>query len=783
MVRAWVGRDPAGGSATRTVRKRIEWIPIPEERLNRPSIWTYPSIFLSILTLACTARCQLSVNEQTYILDAVRIDRDIDLTGRLSDPLWTLAHVVGCPFEVTPGENTPAKQPTEVRVLYNSRYLYVGFRCVDSNVAAVRAHVTDRDNNFQDDFVFVGIDPFRNNQRGYEFVVNPLGIQADLMRTANNEDASWDAVWFSKGALNDSGYTVEMAIPFASIRFPSEPTQDWSLMIVRNFPRDSRYQNSWTPTDRNNPCSICMSGTLRGLTGLEATSTVEVLPYAMGYQAGRLNDESDPSSGFSNDRVNGRVGIGAKYVPNSSLWFEGVLNPDFSQVESDATQISVNSPFAIFYPEKRPFFLDGADLFTTQMRQFYSRMINNPLVATKVASKTQHLTIAYIGAEDRNSAFFIPGDEGSYAVQTSEKSFSNIIRGRYDFGTRSFVGALVTGRSFSDAHNFAGSVDWNLSLGETYTLAGQAIIAQTKEINDTTLYDNVRHYGGTRFTKAFDGESYGGTNVTLELRRDARELSFDLSYQDCSPTFQAQNGFITENDFRLGHAEMSYAFYPNGEIVDYGYVFLQGILQSNYEGARKQRWSATGFNLQLKSQTNLNFEYFLYNEELFHDVRFNKINRFETQINSSPNSTIQLNADIAAGKFIYRGDTPTTGKGHTISLAVYLKPTPKIELDLSYARSRLSDAYNGNLLFDGYIARGVAIYQFSGDLFCRLIAQYDRFRSAIDIDPLVSYKLNPFTIFYVGSTHSLSDFGEPFGFRLSSRQYFLKLQYLWSASS
>lgn len=734
------------------------------------------------LLISVSARSQITVNQRNYVIDAVRIDRDLDLTGKLSDPIWKLSNAVGCPFEVDPGENTPARQPTRVRVLYNSRFLYFGFVCVDSNVPSIRAHVTDRDNNFQDDFVFVGIDPFRNNQRAYEFVVNPLGIQADLMRTANNEDPSWDAVWYSKGALNDSGYTVEIAIPFASIRFPSEPTQDWSVMLIRNNPRESRYQNSWTPVNRNDPCSVCMSGTLRGLTGLEATRTIEVLPYAMGYQSGRLNDLSDPASGFSNDRVNGRVGIGGKYAPNSSFWLEGVINPDFSQIESDATQISVNSTFAIFYPEKRPFFQDGADLFTTNLRQFYSRMINNPLFATKIASKTRHLTLAYVGAEDRNSAFFIPGDEGNDAIASSAKSFSNVLRGRYDFGTRSFVGAFLTARDFSDAHNYTGSVDWNLSLGETYTFLGQAIIAHTKELTDTAVYANPNRYGGTRFTKAFDGESYGGTDITIQLRRDARELSFELTYQDCSPTFQAQDGFITENDFRIGQAQTSYAFYPNGGVVDYGNVFLVGLLQSNYEGARKQRWSGAGFNLQLKSQTNVNLIYFLYNEELFHGVRFNKINRAETQINSSPNSAIQISADIALGKFIYRGDIPATGKGHTVSLSVYLKPTPKTELDLSYARSRLSEAYSDHLLFDGYIARVVGIYQFSGDLFCRLIAQYDRFRSVIDIDPLISYKLNPFTIFYAGSSHSLSDFGEPFGVRLATRQYFIKLQYLWSAS-
>ena len=151
---------------------------------------------------------------------------------------------------------------------------------------------------------------------------------------------------------------------------------------------------------------------------------------------------------FDNGKVRGRVGGGVKFSPNPSLFAEAVINPDFSQVESDATQISVNSSYAIYYPEKRPFFLDGADIFNTQLTDFYSRMINNPIGAAKLIEKSDGLTIAYLTASDRNSPFTIAGEEGSASVESSLQSYSNILRAKYDFGTQSFVGALGTARNF-----------------------------------------------------------------------------------------------------------------------------------------------------------------------------------------------------------------------------------------------------------------------------------------------------------------------------------------------
>jgi len=737
-----------------------------------------PAFLIGIIGPSAAKATDSSKNQQNFSINALKIQSDIDLTGKLSDPQWTLAPTVECSHEISPGENTPASQRTFVKMLYNTRFIYFGFICADSAPTAIRAHISDRDNIFSDDFVFVAIDTYEDNQRAFEFVVNPYGIQGDLMRTGNNEDASWDAVWYSKATINDTGYVVEIAVPFKSIHFPSNKLQDWTVMIIRNFPRESRQQFSWTPFDRNDPCSICQGGTLRGLTDLEATGTLEILPYAMGFQSGSLTDAQDPTSTFTNGKVNGRIGGGIKFSPNPSLFAEAVVNPDFSQVESDATQISVNSNYAIYYPEKRPFFLDGADIFNTQLTDFYSRMINNPLGAAKLIEKSKGLTIAYLTASDRSSPFTIAGEEGSSTVESSRQSYSNILRAKYDFGTQSFLGVLGTARNFSDSHNYTGGFDWNLYFDANYSIRGQLLSSNTKEINDPSIFSNTNFFGSTRYTPGFDGQTYNGTALYTQLRRDARNYSCNLTYQDISPTFQAENGFINGNDMRMVDFSHWYDFYPINSLVEQGEVWMESNLQFNYDNARKQRWTITGLYLRFKSQTSVNMFFLPYNEELYHSVHFNKINRCEIQINSAPAAYISVYTDVQLGRFINR-DQALPGYGHNISTTVTLKPTSQLRLDLSYSRSRLSDLATQRLFYDGYIGRFTGIYQFNSDIFFRVIGQYNQFDKAVQIDPLLSYKLNPFTICYAGSSHNLTDFNSPYGFEQTQRQFFIKVQYLW----
>lgn len=718
-------------------------------------------------------------NHRFYRLRAVKIDGVINVDGKLDEEFWGNAEKIELNYEVQITDNSPALQRTIAMTLYNSEYLYFGFICYDSNPKAIRAHITDRDKIWEDDFVILMIDTYGDNQNAYEFAVNPYGIQGDGMRSGNSEDMKFDFVWYSAGLVSDSGWSVEIAIPFKSIRFPKKQSQEWNILIGRNYPRESRYIFSWTPVDKNNPCLMCQSGKLIGLEGISSGSFFELLPYAMSYQTGYLKD-NNPEREFKNERLMERAGIGIKFSPSSETVIEGVFNPDFSQVETDEYKIKVNTTFALYYPEKRPFFLEGMEDFQTPINAFYSRMLNNPLFALKVRRKSDKLSLAYVSSVDQKTPFLIPGEERSSTVSTSLNSFVNSGRLRYDFGSQSFVGLLFTSRNFREAYNYVAGVDWNYFFWESYYFRGQILYTIVKEVNNRDIFSSDRKFGNTNYTATFDGERYSGLGAVVRFMKFTKYHEFEITYRDFSPTFQPQLGFVTRNNARFINIENRFNFYPRGSVVDIWDLFMEFGLQFNYAGARKERWGMVGTRAQLKTQTQLFIGFLPVNEEIFAGRKFTRIHRVFGNLYSTPFKFLSFNVRGKYGRAIYRDpDNPKLGFAKDFSVNLRIKPSEKIEISGWYSKAHLENVETKELLYDGYVSGIVGIYQFNPNLFVRLIAQYDSFDGAIQVFPLLSFKLNPFTIFYIGLTVNMLDFGEQYGVRQTNREIFVKVQYLW----
>ncbi len=566
------------------------------------------SAFFLVLSVFTPSFAFIPADSAKQSLRALRIDGDVELTGTLSDPRWNQAPTAEIRYEIMPGENTPATVRTTVRILYNSDYVYFGFRCEDSDPSSIRAHITDRDKISDDDRVGIILDTYGDFQRSYEFILNPYGIQADLLRTGNNEDDSFDTVWKSAAAINGSGWTAEMALPFKSLRFPSQQEQRWVALFFRIYPRASQYQLSWNPINRNNPCLLCQGGIIEGIVDVQSVSSIDVLPYVVGQQSGSLADVSDPQSAFENGKTKGRVGGSVRYSPNPDLDIEAVINPDFSQVESDATQISVNSTFALNYPEKRPFFLVGSDMYNNQTQSFYSRMLNNPIGAARVLGKSGSFSFAYLAAGDRNTPYIVPGEENSDFISTNLESFSNIARARYDFGGETFLGGMLTTRNTATAHNYVGGVDWNCRFLENYSFTGELFFSDTKEVNDLSLNSDTRMFGNSGHNAAFNGEGFAGTSTLLSFQRGARDWSFSLRYMDRTPTFDAQNGFVPSNDTRMVFMEHDYTFYPNNALIDQWTLSANMGLHFNHEDERKEKWFVPVIGAQFKGQISASLQ-------------------------------------------------------------------------------------------------------------------------------------------------------------------------------
>jgi len=368
---------------------------------------------------------------------------EITIDGVVEDQEWNTAAVASNFSEHNPGDQIQPPVDTKVMVTFDSDNLYVAFICYD-DPASVRASFCKRDNIFQDDNVLICLDTYGDGATAFEIGANPFGIQGDLFfSSGNGEDMSYDLIYQTEGRITDQGWEVEFAIPFSSLRFPDQAEQVWKVDFWRNRSRGVRYQMSWAAYDRDESCWPCQWGTMRGLKDLTPSKGLELLPAIVSHQAGSRTEEGD----FENGKLVTRGSFTAKYGLSSNITLEGTVRPDFSQVESDAAQIDVNSRFALFYPEKRPFFMEGSDLFSTWFNAVYTRSINDPTVAGKITGRSGKTSFAVLSALDRSTVIILPFEENSHFVQNGE-SFSNIFRAKYEIGDQSSIGLVGTDRRY-----------------------------------------------------------------------------------------------------------------------------------------------------------------------------------------------------------------------------------------------------------------------------------------------------------------------------------------------
>lgn len=725
--------------------------------------------------------CLASVNDSIKPeLHAVRIDKPLKLSGKLDDPSWLKAIPVELKFEVSPGENTPARQKTFAMVLYDQQYIYIGFRCLDSLPGSIRANLSDRDKIFGDDYVIATIDTYNNYQRGFEFAVNPYGIQGDLlMMGSGNEDVSYDMVWQSAATKNKEGWTGEMAIPFKSLSFSANASQTWTISLLRNIPRDSRYLCTWTPIDRNNPSYLAQGGKLVGLEGIKPGFSLDFLPYIMTQKTGTKSDISDPASAMNNGSIKARIGAGIQYSPGPNISLNAVINPDFSQIESDADQLSVNTTFALSYPEKRPFFMTGMDLLQTPM--YYSRTINNPLYALKINGKAGKLSYLALAAYDRNSAITVPGEEESNTIQTTNGSYAGVGRARYDLGNENFIGTLFLSRNFKNAHNYVNGLDWNFKFWKNWYFQGELFLSNTKEINDTSLFKSDRQFGSTRHDAGFNGEKYFGTGMHLTLMRQGRNYSFSLTQNNFSPTYQTYNGMFPEVNGKQTNMQHNYSFLPNKKIVQVFGFFTSTNLLYNFDGVFKNLVIQPGFFINMIGQTRINASYMVLNRERFRNVFFEGVNRTQFNIMSTPVKGISLALNGETGKFIYRTLEPVLGKGYNLTSELDLEPVSILKTSFTWTFAKLNDLKDNTEFYKGNILRNITTLQFTKQLFLRNIVQYNTFSKTFSIYPLINFRFNAFTMFCAGMTQDLLNYNQPdYKFVTSGYQYFVKLQYLFS---
>jgi hypothetical protein len=714
-------------------------------------------------------------------MEVARAAGTITIDGELHDAGWEGAARAANFAEHQPGDQVKPPVDTEAFITYDDKQLYVAFACYD-DPQQVRASFTQRDRIWNDDYIILLLDTFAQQNWAYEIAVNPYGIQGDLLWSATGgEDLGYDVVFYSAGKITDHGYQVEMAIPFRSLRFPMQAVQEWRVDFWRNHPREVRGQYSWAAYDRDDPCWPCQWGSVTGIRDVQPGKGLELLPAVVASQAGSREEDGV----FRGEEVEPEFGMSAKFSLSSSTSLEGTYNPDFSQVESDAAQIDVNTTFALFFPERRPFFQEGSDMFNTYFNTVYTRSINQPQYALKIIGRPGHTNIAILSARDENSPVILPFEESSEFAAVG-KTTSNIIRLQRTFGEQSFLGLIGTDRRYDigGSGTLAG-VDGRLRLSQNYHIETQVLASYTVEPNDTTLTADfdTEEFDGGRHTAAFDGESFSGHAIYASFTRNARHWSFDLDYWERSPTFRSDNGFEPRNDQRVGIFWSSYTiWFDDDNVIEWVEPSIDLGRQWNFRDIKKDEWIRANLLTRLKwAQTQFHAQY-LASNELFGGILFENIWEWHFCMNSNPADLLQYGFAVNFGHRIARRDL-LMGDERSYHIWTDLKPWDRLRLETNFDYIESDDTETGESLFAGYVTRTKLSLQLTRELSLRVVLQYDDFEEVWEADPLITYQINPFSIFYVGSTRDYASFAVeengPRDWRLTERTYFFKLQYLF----
>ena len=518
-----------------------------------------------------------------------RFDRPPSIDGKLDDEVWTHAVRLKDFYQTQPGDNIAPSQPTEVLLGYDSKFLYVAFHCFD-DPTKVRANIAKRDDIFNDDYVGMLLDTFNDHRKAYEFDFNPLGIQQDGLwqDPIFNEDFNPDFVMESKGTLTSDGYTVEIAIPFKSLHYEAGKDKLWGVHFYRRITRINNEFDSWMPIDRSYSGWMSQAGHITGLEGISTEHTLELIPSVTVSETGTRKQTLTPAevnSGlldpgrFTNEPIKLDLGLTGKYALNPNITLDFAINPDFAQVEADQVVLTANQRFPIFFPEKRPFFLEGTDIFSTLVSAVNTRSIVDPDVAIKLSGKRGRNSFGILAASDNGpgnlsendrafineSPSFILGESNPSAADVAsvqsrqaellhvrdKNALIGIVRVKRDVATgQSYIGLLGTSYNFAGTNSQLGGFDGLFSLNRQTTFSWQVLGSTT--VNDFFFPDT----GTTRHARE------NGLGYSFDYNRNGKHLVIDLSGIGRTQFFRTAVGFQTRVNYNREGLLVQYTTEP-----------------------------------------------------------------------------------------------------------------------------------------------------------------------------------------------------------------------------
>ncbi len=736
-------------------------------------------------------RASGSVEAPPTTFRALRVEEGFEIDGVLDEPAWERAAAIGMPFEWSPGDNVPAPVETECRVAYDRENLYVGCLARDPEPDAIRAHLADRDTPFQDDHLSFLFDTFGDQRRAFQFRVNPYGVQMDALTGEGFEDFSWDAIWASKGRITDHGYEVEVAIPFESLNFPAtSEVQSWGVILGRSYPRSVRHRMRNVPTDRDDGCLLCQAATLTGLQGMEVGSNVELNPTVTTTRTDAR--ASFGADGLEEGPLDVDPGLNVRWGLTTNLTLDATLNPDFSQVEADVAQLETNRRFALFFPEKRPFFLEGADLFETNAPLVHTRTVVDPIVGAKFTGKSGGNAVGAFVTVDEVNGILFPGSQFSRRTLLDDPGdrsevLTAVARYRRDIGRSSTVGALVTAREGSGYHNRLAAADADVRLSRSWTLGLQAVRSETGYPDSLA----------TAFGQPT--EVFGGNGYQVTLNRFGRNWMLALQALDVDEHLRADAGFLNRVGYRGGSVFGQKVFWGDGDGW-FSRIGLGGGADYTEDGSGRVLERSVFLNPNYRGPLQTTVELELgWSDELFAGRLFS-LARQGVFLRMQPSGSFSLGGHVRTGDQI---DFANARRADVFSASpsVTWKAGKALNLELRHSYERLS--LDGREIFTANLPQARVLYHLSVEAFFRAIVQYrhvsrnpamygspvEEASQALFTQLLFSYELNPRTVLYAGYSDNRAGFTDrPLSgpddrasedLTQTDRTFFLKLGYAW----
>ncbi|HEX4824016.1 MAG TPA: DUF5916 domain-containing protein [Candidatus Polarisedimenticolaceae bacterium] len=756
------------------------------------------AVATAVVALSCGVLRAAAPAEPPYTVKIARATGPIVVDGDLSDAAWKDCAPIDKWWETNPGDNIEPKVRNVGRMTYDDRYLYIGLEFDDPDPKKIRAPYADRDNvDSTTDYGGIILDADYDKKTAILFLANPRGIQYDAINSDANgsEDNAPDWFWDSAAKINDHGWTLEIRIPFSSLRYARKDPQTWGMMLYRNYPRDRRYQMFSVRLPKDSNCFICNEQPLEGLSSLPPGGNWVIAPFGVARQEGAPRDDV-----LGNEMLTPApkydAGVDVKWSPNVSTTVDAAINPDFSQVETDTAQITANERFALFFPEKRPFFLERTDLLATPVQAVYTRTITDPLWglrATGQAGQTSYT--ALVTYDQGGGSVIIPGPNGSNFANQDYESTVAIGRIRQDIG-QSFVSGLFTDREIQGGgYNRVIGPDFQWRPKPSDTLTGQILFSDTltPDVNCAT-------------PPCVAQQSHG---AELLFQHATKHWDAFGNYRDYGNDFRADVGFVPQVGFREQYVEGGYTRWPEKGFVSRQRFFVQGdyVEERNHDLIQKFVIVGTGIDGLANSflQFRLDAEDIRAIDAL--DPTISKVlprRRIMWVLQASPwNWLTRVSTDGNYGRDI-DFTRAREGYGGTVNFNATVRPTDHIQIDLLANRRWFDVDDNGvqGRLFTAQVERIKAVYTFNRRSFLRLIGQrvtqrndqalygivdpgppvqylVDAKDQGIDFSALFAYKLNWQSVLFFGyqEQHAFSNVPPADGLELAGRSLFLKLSY------